>query len=30
MSALWQLGWEGWVSLGLVLLRFGLFAFRGP
>ncbi|MBK1730587.1 SLC13 family permease [Thiococcus pfennigii] len=27
MSALWQLGWEGWVSVGLVLLCFGLFAF---
>lgn len=27
MSALVQLGWEGWLSLGVVALCFGLFAF---
>jgi di/tricarboxylate transporter len=27
MSAVAQLGWEGWFSLGIVILCFGLFAF---
>ncbi|AGA89950.1 di-/tricarboxylate transporter [Thioflavicoccus mobilis 8321] len=27
MSALYQLGWEAWFSLGIVALCFGLFAF---